>query len=383
MPPVWTNTTTSVRPHGAALRRVDEAGHGLARVDRVEKDAFGPRHEPDGGTGLWREHAVVLADMVLVGDEVARIDREVEVERARRRGGHAGDVALARLFPADRADRRDARPAPQRAQARDEAGGRVVGAADEDVGGGRCLRPRTGSRARSPSRRSRAPPAPAGRGRRARSRRARRPAASRARAFSSSSGWILSMESMSTTVTSAPMRRSSSRLPCTFGPFTPCIRTSETARPSLRAAAVICRHPVGLGVGAGDHGVGARAQDLGEGELEMARLVAAEGEPGEVVALDVEGAHADRLRRAGGRHRAVSADARAVCADALRRGWRGLPSSPLPPHARALAPCHFSRRPARHPIAGGKCRATGGPATAARLTCRRSTGARGPRPLRP
>ena len=50
------------------------------------------------------------------------------------------------------------------------------------------------------------------------------------------------MLSMSTTVTSAPIRRSSSRLPWTLGPLTPWISTSETASPFLHAAAVICRH---------------------------------------------------------------------------------------------------------------------------------------------
>ena len=52
--------------------------------------------------------------------------------------------------------------------------------------------------------------------------------------------------------------------------------------------------PVGLGVGAGDHGIGALRQDLGEHELELAGLVAAEREPGQIVPLEPDLGPAER-----------------------------------------------------------------------------------------
>ena len=120
--------------------------------------------------------------------------------------------------------------------------------------------------------------------------------------------------------------------------------------------------PVGLGVGARDHGIGARVQDLGEGELQMARLVAAEGQSSEVVPLDVEGAHADRLGEPGAgverRRQMRKPDAR-LCRDA---------GSEFGPRHRCLRTrfCyrHGDSPPVRqtcgHPIAGGKHRATKG-----------------------
>ena len=56
--------------------------------------------------------------------------------------------------------------------------------------------------------------------------------------------------------------------------------------------------PIGLGVCAGDHGVGALRQDVGEQELELTRLVAAERETGEVVALDPDVHAAERRAQA-------------------------------------------------------------------------------------
>ena len=56
--------------------------------------------------------------------------------------------------------------------------------------------------------------------------------------------------------------------------------------------------PVGLGVGAGDHGIGALRQHVGEQELELAGLVAAEREPGQVVALDPDLGAAERRAEA-------------------------------------------------------------------------------------
>ena len=55
--------------------------------------------------------------------------------------------------------------------------------------------------------------------------------------------------------------------------------------------------PVRLAVGAGDQQVAALAEHLGEHELELPGLVAAEAEAGHVVALDPHFCPADRLRQ--------------------------------------------------------------------------------------
>ena len=117
--------------------------------------------------------------------------------------------------------------------------------------------------------------------------------------------------------------------------------------------------PVRLRVGARDHGVGARLQDLGEGELQMTRLVAAERQSGEIVPLDVEGAHADRLGEPWAgverRRQMREPDAR----------MRAKPGGELAPRHRCLRMClsHRHSTPSRlfgHPIAGGKRPATDG-----------------------
>ena len=85
--------------------------------------------------------------------------------------------------------------------------------------------------------------------------------------------------------------------------------------------------PVGLGVGAGDHRVGARRQNVGEQELELARLVAAEREPGQVVALDPDVGPAERR-----------AEARAVLERRRQMGE---------PHPRQGVDPRLQRRPAQ------------------------------------
>ena len=74
------------------------------------------------------------------------------------------------------------------------------------------------------------------------------------------------------------------------------LEQSEDARDGCPAGA-----GGGLGVRAGDHRIGARRQDVSEQELQLARLVAAEREAGQVVALDP---HVDPAER--------SAETRAV-----------------------------------------------------------------------
>lgn len=64
----------------------------------------------------------------------------------------------------------------------------------------------------------------------------------------------------------------------------------------MRAAAVIWRHQLDLGIGTCHNDVGAAAQHLVEHEFELARLVAAKGKPGQVIALDQ---HIDLAERLG------------------------------------------------------------------------------------
>ena len=90
--------------------------------------------------------------------------------------------------------------------------------------------------------------------------------------------------------------------------------------------------PVGLGVRAGDHGIGALRQDVGKQELQLTRLVAAERETGEVIALDPDLHPAKRL-----------AQARAVVQGRRQMGE---------PHARQGVDARLQRRAAERAIVG-------------------------------
>ena len=203
-----------------------------------------------------------------------------------------------RLLPADRADRRHPRLPPQRAQARDEPRRRVIGAADEDVGGvdarllelgiqldrGADVAERGQDLLVEREGRDHEGP-PAGRLQRAGLLVQKR--LDLLHAVDVDHGHVRAHQVVEQQVALDP------------GPLDPVNQHQRDRKPVLARGRRDLPAPVGLRVGARDHRIGARLQDLGEGELQVARLVAAEGEAREVVPLDVERAHADRFREPG------------------------------------------------------------------------------------
>ena len=92
----------------ARLDEVDEADHGLGRIDRVEDDAFRLEDEPDDvGDGLV-DDPIALPDVFVEDDDVVRPDVQAEAEGLVRGPGDLQDVVRRRALRVRNADADDA-----------------------------------------------------------------------------------------------------------------------------------------------------------------------------------------------------------------------------------------------------------------------------------
>ena len=257
-----------------------------------------------------RDDAVRLADVVIIDEDVRRREASVEPEALRRSRWQMRAISSwPRLRIDDRADRDDPGRQPERARADGQAGRRHLRTRDIDVVRRAAeLLADLHHRFDIAERRQRL---------RAHSKEemtyGRRPAFRSSSALASRCG-CSSSSSTSMIVTSAPISRSSSRLPCISGPFTPMREDQHRLEAVLPRRGGDLAAPVRLRVGAGDDRIRAARQHLAEHEFELPRLVAAEGEPGHVVALDQDVAARRAPPKGAGRLPAASADAQAWCA---------------------------------------------------------------------
>lgn len=77
----------------ASPDHADQAGHGLAGIDRIEQDALGPGQQPDRLDHLRRRQAVAGADVTVIHpDRLAAYRVGVAQQFRGKGGGHYGDI---------------------------------------------------------------------------------------------------------------------------------------------------------------------------------------------------------------------------------------------------------------------------------------------------